>query len=545
MTKKLALVIAGAVSLGSYEAGVIFEVLEAIAINNKGLDENNPNRIEIDIITGASAGGMTACLLAQNLLYNGESLTDPYNNPIYKAWVKEVDIIKLLDFKSNRKGQKESLLNIKVVEDIADNHLLNDKALKIKSDNNNGELPKHLAVSTEIQVGVAMSNLSGFSYKIKTQTQENFEYIRHKDQFIFSVKKIGAGAESVLNEKQLGEDNLWHDSKPNNDNKPITWSDIRNAGISSGAFPLAFPLRRITRFNRGGKFAERNSIKKREDNPKSKYNGDFLYTDGGVFENEPVGMAKALARGSGVDDNSRFYLLVKPGPRKTIKDPFLEKYQNIFANVIALFGAILQQVQFQDFIMEDINSLLLTITSKDNELIGDVFSAFSGFLDERFRHYDYEIGRQEARKQLLLTTRKEMPRKEGLLMDLPEKDLIKKYEDNPIVIKNRETLGILAKEIIDEESGTRNQLKEFHRLMASIEKKDREIMCEHIRDRLDSLVNFVNEQYLNPLLGKKNKPFFLKFVFRFQGLPITNYVLKKLVLNPWLKKHVLEPEQDW
>ncbi|WP_255801655.1 hypothetical protein [Acaryochloris sp. 'Moss Beach'] len=40
MAKKLAVVISGAVSLGSYEAGVIYEVLEAIAFNN----ENNQRK---------------------------------------------------------------------------------------------------------------------------------------------------------------------------------------------------------------------------------------------------------------------------------------------------------------------------------------------------------------------------------------------------------------------------------------------------------------------------------------------------------------------
>ncbi len=35
MAKKLAVVISGAVSLGSYEAGVMYEILEAIARHNR------------------------------------------------------------------------------------------------------------------------------------------------------------------------------------------------------------------------------------------------------------------------------------------------------------------------------------------------------------------------------------------------------------------------------------------------------------------------------------------------------------------------------
>ncbi|UJB73125.1 patatin-like phospholipase family protein (plasmid) [Acaryochloris sp. 'Moss Beach'] len=276
------------------------------------------NDIEIDIITGASAGGMTACLLAQNLLYNGDSLTKAYENPLYDAWVKEVDIVKLLDFSFNEDDQKKSLLNIKVVEDIAEKHLLSKIDLEQKSDKNQGKLPKHPAVNSEIQVGITMSNLSGFSYNIKTQNQQDFGYTRYKDQFICSVKKIGDGAGSELREKQLGKDDSSSDSQP------TTWSDIRNAGISSGAFPLAFPLRDISRKGLG-KFKQRDSDIRRADFPNSIYQGRFLYTDGGVFENEPVGMAKALASGTAVDDISRYYLLIKPGPRETAEDPFLEK----------------------------------------------------------------------------------------------------------------------------------------------------------------------------------------------------------------------------
>jgi predicted acylesterase/phospholipase RssA len=67
MPKKLAVVISGAVSLGSYEAGVMYEILEAIARHNEDI-KNHEEPIEIDVITGASAGGMTACILVQHLL---------------------------------------------------------------------------------------------------------------------------------------------------------------------------------------------------------------------------------------------------------------------------------------------------------------------------------------------------------------------------------------------------------------------------------------------------------------------------------------------
>jgi hypothetical protein len=86
MGKKLAITISGAVSLGSYESGVAFELLDAIAQHNQWADANNqPNqRFEIDVLTGASAGGMTAAILRQRLLFDGLSMSQPYNNPLEK-----------------------------------------------------------------------------------------------------------------------------------------------------------------------------------------------------------------------------------------------------------------------------------------------------------------------------------------------------------------------------------------------------------------------------------------------------------------------------
>ncbi|MGD0494395.1 MAG: patatin-like phospholipase family protein, partial [Steroidobacteraceae bacterium] len=87
-TKYLAITIAGAVSLGSYEAGATYEILDAIRQHNEHPDTiKNDDYIRIDVLTGASAGGMTAAILAQKLLFqkdtfvgpNGKS--SPYDNP--------------------------------------------------------------------------------------------------------------------------------------------------------------------------------------------------------------------------------------------------------------------------------------------------------------------------------------------------------------------------------------------------------------------------------------------------------------------------------
>src|ERR1700722_11695617 len=98
MPKRLAITIAGAVSLGSYEAGVLYEVLEALRRHNTQA-KSEDEKIYVDVITGASAGGMTAAMAAQKLLYDAASLTDPLGNVFYQAWVARINLWSLVRMK--------------------------------------------------------------------------------------------------------------------------------------------------------------------------------------------------------------------------------------------------------------------------------------------------------------------------------------------------------------------------------------------------------------------------------------------------------------
>jgi hypothetical protein len=97
MPYKLAITVAGAVSLGAYEAGVLYEVIDAISQHNQHPATSPADQVVIDVLTGASAGGMSAALLAQKLLFEKDSLAGPYTNMLYRAWVAiSVDASKYL-----------------------------------------------------------------------------------------------------------------------------------------------------------------------------------------------------------------------------------------------------------------------------------------------------------------------------------------------------------------------------------------------------------------------------------------------------------------
>ena len=130
MTYRVAIAISGAVSLGSYEAGTLYEIIKALKEHNE--NPANP-KIEIDVLTGASAGGMTAAMIAQKLLYDGDALSGENTNVGYEAWVKSVDINGLLTPLPGDNA-KNSLLSNGFVKTIADK-LINSRYVKSSAPN--------------------------------------------------------------------------------------------------------------------------------------------------------------------------------------------------------------------------------------------------------------------------------------------------------------------------------------------------------------------------------------------------------------------------
>jgi hypothetical protein len=108
---EIGLVMAGAISAGAYTAGVIDFLIEALdsweaAKRQQAVQSPDPltwnipgHRVRIRVVSGASAGSMTGAIAALALKYEFPHVRDGKGtpaNPLYKAWVKDIDISKLL-----------------------------------------------------------------------------------------------------------------------------------------------------------------------------------------------------------------------------------------------------------------------------------------------------------------------------------------------------------------------------------------------------------------------------------------------------------------
>lgn len=324
MHKRLAITISGAVSLGSYEAGVLYEILAAIAAHNTDANTPAAERIIIDVLTGASAGGMCATILAQKLLYDGASLNGVNSNALHDPWVTDISLEGLLH-QTAGDDPTHSLFSSQLVEALSKKYITSRYAA--------GTPPAaapHPAIdpTQPLRLGLSLSNLDGIDYAKDVRTGGQFVYTRYLDEFLCQCS-----------------------TDPSSDN-PAAWEASRNAAVSCGAFPFAFAVKAL----------QRTMADYIDPVPANfpRLNLRFAYTDGGVFQNEPLGMAKNFVDGIDhhLNSDSRFYLFIAPGARgSTIASgdtqPLTAETANFFATAKALAGAIFNQARFHDWIMAE------------------------------------------------------------------------------------------------------------------------------------------------------------------------------------------------
>jgi hypothetical protein len=337
MTKRLSITISGAVSLGSYEAGVLWEVLDAIRQHNDNpLTEHN-NRILIDVLTGASAGGMTAIILGQKLLYSGDQFQGPYNNPLYNCWVKRIGLQGLQDTQRDEPAL-HSIFSSDLIEQISRETLME----RYKSAPVPPAIP-HASAAQIIRIGVALTNLNGVNYGLAVQPEGKFIYIRYADQ----MTRVANGAAS--------------------DNQKF-WEPLRQAAVACGAFPFAFRAQDV----------ERSAKAEPQDYPAENlmhWDNDpqtFTYTDGGVLQNQPLGMAKNMVDkiDRHQDQENRFYLFVSPNAKDTeANDNFHEENADYVHLLLRLISVIFGQAGFQDWITaEGFNDRIKLLDNRAKDL---------------------------------------------------------------------------------------------------------------------------------------------------------------------------------
>jgi predicted acylesterase/phospholipase RssA len=258
---RIALVLGGGASLGSYIGGAVSEIVRAVEGNRRR------GKVVIDVITGASAGALNAALAARCLSVNRNLL--PW---IEKAWVEAADASVLLD---PARPQREGWLDVSALDELT--RALVDAAPA------SDDAPSKAAAGT-IRVGFTLANLYGVpydrQYRFLNEPDRTFGTRVYTDDIRFALTKKSAAGTPV-------------------------WAEVADAAVASASFPFAFPPRPIGRSPADYPGA-RLSV-----GPDGKV--DMWYLDGGLFDNAPLGLAKDLVElDAGHRGEDRRYLFVEP-----------------------------------------------------------------------------------------------------------------------------------------------------------------------------------------------------------------------------------------
>lgn len=266
---KLAITIAGGVSMGSYEAGVLTEIMHTLDYLNT--NSNNEEYI-IDVLTGSSAGALTSALTARIMMHNYHAL----KRNLHKAWVEQIDITELMKY-----SEPNCILSKQIIFDITDKCIIKPECETVA--------PANFAPD-KLYLSFGLTNMCGVDYSIKYKQPDNRVIKNNNNQTGYlTTTFFSEKAEFTIEKNQPLE--------------TINWEEMRNCAVASGNFPVAFKPQPLKRSPKNYPGADQNKLKP-----------EMSFLDGGIFNNEPVGEAIRLAQKAdgGTIDENRIFILIDP-----------------------------------------------------------------------------------------------------------------------------------------------------------------------------------------------------------------------------------------
>ncbi len=417
---EIGLVLAGAVSAGAYTGGVIDFLVEALDAYEdalaSGKAEGFAHRVRLKVVSGASAGGMTAAMLATavsrkfNHIRTVEDAAEHGDgNPFYRPWVREIDMRDLL---GNRDLQASpvvrSLLDCTPLDDIL------KRSLAFRQTGGEDLPPASVKVATAAEGGAAqggaaegkaageatakpaprswladgfmmvfaITNLRGVGYSFGFRGGDGATYAmtRHNDCARFWVNATPRDpAEGPLPMARPDATPLYFGKADD----PDGWEQMGQAALATAAFPVALRARTV-RPNPGVYDAEwfvdhdHASLELGGDYPTDfKMSGSVIHlteagsgqsdrryaaADGGVINNEPLELARvelAGILGSNPRDAMnacRAVIMVDPFPDPPTQDTYLDAEHE---SLLSLAGGVVSAMKNQGrFHPEDIRLAL-------------------------------------------------------------------------------------------------------------------------------------------------------------------------------------------
>ncbi len=353
---KTSMVISGGVSLGAYESGYNWAIINILKREKATSDIVDPQLLSV---AGASAGSINSLLSA---MYWCQKDSVPLRNSVddnlfYETWVNlgMEDLAILGEDPSNQSSlfTQDGLRKkgVKIIE-----HLKQPIYKK------NCEVPLGVAVTKATPI---VEMVSGINVK-----NQNFSVP------LTFREKNGQG---IVENKTMPPSTTFYISIPGIEKDR---NKLINLLLASGAFPAAFQQIKLDYRYKGKDYSH-------------------YFVDGGLYDNVPLNLAIEL------DDSAEYYFFMDPAnmrkePIHAAKDEKDELPVGfITPNIMPIFTSfdIMQSMKLYQAINDNFRGTshkTLVLSSRYHPIAGEFLGHFGAFLDINFRKYDYYVGVYDA-----------------------------------------------------------------------------------------------------------------------------------------------------
>lgn len=400
-TFEIGLVMAGAISAGAYTAGVCDFLIQALDAWEAAKADPNArvprHSVKIRALAGASAGAMTSAIAAVALGSELDPVVDPAappppeRNRFYDAWVRQIDITRLLGTTDiGADGKVVSLLDSNPLKQIADEALVAPR-----------RAARRAYVADPLAVMLTVANLRGVPYGFRlfgSAAERIYGMYEHMDHMRFAVSWDGRDVPCA---RRLAPQ----------DAPGGAWPQLVLAALASGAFPIGLAPRLLQR--PCSDFAGRHG--RNPLFPPDMTDYAFLCVDGGLMDNEPLELARRYLAGSEGENPRdgeracRAVVMIDPFPNEPVFDPGFKPNERITSVAMQMFGALKNQARFKPEELElaekeDVFSRFMVAPSRTDEagkpvepaMASAILGGFGGFFHESFRRHDFQLGRRNC-----------------------------------------------------------------------------------------------------------------------------------------------------
>jgi len=426
-TFRLGLVLSGTVSAGAWTAGALDALIEAMDgwERAKARGAAVPqHRVRLEVIGGASGGGVNGAILARAAAYQfPHARSDAAGNdanPFWRVWVEQLDAARMLTRGDMKNGDAvaQSLLNGEAIDGAVASLLAWGPSVP-------DVLPIGRAwLADPLHLYLTLTNLRGIPFAIEFRpgadgSLRNSHFIEHADHALFAFPRVSAAA--------IRPDAFVVPAQPDH----AAWRLLGAYGTATGAFPVGFPPRRLTRPRAhyrwrgvvvpGGPEGGRR-VDLREPDwsvlPDAETGAtDYVFdcVDGGAMNNAPLNLVRAGLNGLGRSlprdpGEARMAVLMLDPLAAAALCPAPDKSLDLLGVAGQLLKAWFAQARHSTADLElaldpNVASRFLITAGRTqngkslwggNALATSGFQAFLGFFDRRLRVHDFLLGRANA-----------------------------------------------------------------------------------------------------------------------------------------------------